>query len=98
MTKRGIIEEVLARCRGLSRRQSETSLNAMFNAMTHALARGERIEIRGFGTFDVRKRDAREGRNPRTGSPIKIKAKRIPFFRAGKELRQRVNGAPVRAS
>lgn len=95
MTKREIIEELFARCKGLSRRQSEASLNAMFNAMTYALARGERIEIRGFGTFDVRERDARDGRNPRTGTPIKIKAKKIPFFRAGKELRQRVNGTPL---
>ena len=65
----------------------------MFDAMVTVLARGERIEIRGFGSFGVKQRRAREGRNPRTGQPVAVQAKRIPFFRAGKELKVEVNGA-----
>lgn len=65
----------------------------MFDAMVTALARGERIEIRGFGSFGVKQRRAREGRNPRTGQPVTVEAKRIPFFRAGKELKVEVNDA-----
>lgn len=93
MTKRGIIEELLARHQGVSHRDSETIVNAMFEAMAEVLARGERIEIRGFGSFGVKQRGARHGRNPKTGEMIEVAAKRIPFFRAGKELRVEVNGA-----
>jgi integration host factor subunit beta len=93
MTKREIIEELLARRQGFSHRESETIVNAVFDAMSHALARGERIEIRGFGSFDVKQRRAREGRNPKTGEVVAVAAKRIPFFRAGKELKVEVNGA-----
>jgi len=93
MTKREIIEELLARRQGFSHRESETIVNAVFDAMSHALARGERIEIRGFGSFDVKQRRAREGRNPKTGEVVAVAAKRIPFFRAGMELKVEVNGA-----
>ena len=96
MTKRGIIEELLARQHGFSHRQSETIVNAMFDAMAGELSRGRRIEIRGFGSFGVKQRRAREGRNPKTGAVVKVDAKRIPFFRAGKELRIDVNGAATR--
>ncbi len=93
MTKRGIIEELLARHRNFSHRQSETIVNAMFDAMSNVLAGGKRIEIRGFGSFGVKTRRARQGRNPKTGEIVEVDAKRIPFFRAGKELRIEVNGA-----
>ena len=93
MTKRGIIDELLARHQHFSHRESETIVNAMFDAMAHALAGGERIEIRGFGSFGIKHRRARQGRNPKTGAMVKVAAKRIPFFRAGKELRIEVNGA-----
>jgi integration host factor subunit beta len=93
MTKRGIIEELLARHQNFSHRQSETIVNAMFDAMSNVLAGGRRIEIRGFGSFGVKQRRARQGRNPKTGEPVEVDAKRIPFFRAGKELRNEVNGA-----
>jgi len=93
MTKRGIVEELLARDRGFSHRESETIVNAMFDAMANSLARGDRIEIRGFGSFGVKQRRARQGRNPKTGEVVKVDAKRIPFFRAGKELRSEINGA-----
>jgi integration host factor beta subunit len=94
MTKRRIIEELLARRhQKITHRESETIVNAMFDEMAKALASGERIEIRGFGSFGVKKRRARQGRNPKTGAAVKVEAKRIPFFRAGKELKLDVNGA-----
>ena len=65
----------------------------MFEAMAEVLARGQRIEIRGFGSFGVKQRRARQGRNPKTGDVVEVAAKRIPFFRAGKDLRVEVNGA-----
>src|SRR5262249_37632658 len=85
MTKRGIIEELLARHQRFSHRQSETIVNAMFEEMAGVLAHGGRIEIRGFGSFGVKQRRARQGRNPRTGDMVDVIAKRVPFFRTGKE-------------
>jgi integration host factor subunit beta len=93
MTKRGIIEELLARQREFSHRQAETIINAMFEEMASVLARGGRIEIRGFGSFGVKQRRARQGRNPRTGDMVDVEAKRVPFFRTGKDLRAGLNGA-----
>ena len=93
MTKRGIIEELLARHQRFSHRQSETIVNAMFEEMAGVLAHGGRIEIRGFGSFGVKQRRARQGRNPRTGDMVSVVAKRVPFFRTGKELRVGLNGA-----
>jgi integration host factor subunit beta len=93
MTKRGVIEELMERRPGCTYRQSEAVVNAMFEAMTAALERGDRIEVRGFGSFGVKNRRARQGRNPKTGGLVEVAAKRIPFFRAGKELRVEVNGA-----
>ncbi len=91
MTKRRLIEELVVRCEELSHRDSEAVVNAMFDEMAQVLARGERIEIRGFGSFGVKQRRARQGRNPKTGETVAVAAKRIPFFRAGKELRAEVN-------
>jgi integration host factor subunit beta len=93
MTKREMIAELLVRRPSLSQRGAETATNAVFDAMTQALERGERIEIRGFGSFDLKRREARQGRNPKTAAMVQVKAKRIPFFRAAKELRAEVNGA-----
>lgn len=93
MTRRGLIEELLARSGGSSYRDAETIVNAIFTAMGAVLARGQRIEIRGFGSFAVKSRGARRGRNPKTGAAVAVDAKRVPFFRAGKELRAEVNGA-----
>lgn len=98
MTKRGIIEELLARHRKFSHRQSGTIVNAMFEEMASVLAHGGRIEIRGFGSFGVKQRRARQGRNPRTGGMVDVEAKRVPFFRAGKELRAGLNGAEQNAA
>jgi integration host factor subunit beta len=94
MTKREIIDELMARRSGTSYRASEIIVNAMFDAVSSGLVDGERIEIRGFGSFGVKYRRARHGRNPKTGVPVEVEAKRIPFFRAAKELRVRVNAPP----
>jgi nucleoid DNA-binding protein len=65
-------------------------INAVFSSLTAALVQGERIEVRGFGVFEVRQRQARQARNPRTGTVVVVAAKRTPFFKVGKELRARV--------
>ena len=69
----------------------EKIVSALFDEMTAALSRGERVELRGFGAFTVKQRQARAGRNPRTGEAVKVDQKAVPFFKAGKELRERVN-------
>ena len=95
MTKRDLIEEVAQQYPRFSRREAEVMVNAVFDSMTDALAKGERIEIRGFGSFMVKQRAAREGRNPRTGAVVSVAAKRVPLFKVGKELRLRVDGQPI---
>ena len=70
----------------------EQAVDAVLDEIAVALAQGGRVELRGFGAFSVRKRDARTGRNPRTGAAVKVSAKRVPFFKPGKELRLKVNG------
>lgn len=74
-------------------RDVEVIINTIFNSMTDALVRGDRIEIRGFGSFEVRTRKPRLGRNPKTGSSVNVSERKVPFFKVGKELRERVNGA-----
>ncbi len=69
----------------------ERIVAALFDEMTTALARGERVELRGFGAFTVKRRQARAGRNPRTGETVDVAQKSVPFFKAGKELRERIN-------
>lgn len=91
MTKRDLIEEVAEQYPRFSRREAEVMVNAVFDSMTDALVKGERIEIRGFGSFIIKYRPAREGRNPRTGSVVSVAAKRVPLFKVGKELRLRVD-------
>lgn len=71
----------------------EAIVGTIFNEITSALARGARVELRGFGAFTVKHRDARTGRNPRTGEAVPVEEKSVPFFKAGKELRERVNAA-----
>jgi len=70
----------------------EQAVDIVLDEVAQALASGGRVELRGFGAFSVRKRDARTGRNPRTGDTVKVSAKRVPFFKPGKELRLKVNG------
>jgi len=90
MTKRGIIEELLTRRPNLALWESEALVNATFDAMAGVLERGDRIEIRGFGSFGVKARGARQGRNPRTGAVVAVPAKAVAFFRGAKELRSAV--------
>ena len=92
MTKRDLIEEVAQHYPRFSRRDAEVMVNAVFDSMTEALAKSERIEIRGFGSFIVKQRNARDGRNPRTGEIVAVAAKKVPLFKVGKELRLRVDG------
>jgi integration host factor subunit beta len=94
MTKSGLIEKVAEQTPHISKKDTEVVVNTIFDAMTEALRRGERIEIRGFGSFQVKVREARDGRNPKTGEMVNIPAKRTPFFKVGKELKEMVDGAP----
>ena len=91
MTKRDLIEQIVELFPTYSRRDAEVIVNAVFDSMTEALCNGERIEIRGFGSFVVKDRRAREGRNPKTGEVVAVAAKRVPFFKVGKELKHRVD-------
>jgi integration host factor beta subunit len=93
MTKSGLIESVAEKTPHISKKDTEVVVNTIFDAMTDALRRGERIEIRGFGSFQVKVREARDGRNPKTGEMVNIPAKRTPFFKVGKELKEMVDGA-----
>jgi integration host factor subunit beta len=91
MTKSELIAELSAANPHLLSRDVELIVATVFNEITAALARGERVELRGFGAFTVKRRDARTGRNPRTGAAVPVDEKAVPFFKAGKELRERVN-------
>ena len=92
MTKSGLIEDVARRTPHISKKDTEVVVNTIFDSMIEALKDGDRIEIRGFGSFQVKVREAREGRNPKTGEPVHISAKRTPFFKVGKELKEMVDG------
>ncbi len=91
MTKSELIEH-LASHAGLTKGHAESVVNAIFDSMLEALSRGEGIEIRGFGSFTVRQYKSYPGRNPRTGETVHVAPKRLPYFKVGKELRERVNG------
>lgn len=90
MNKSDLILEV-ARLAGIDRRVSEAVVTAVFEQITEALAKGDRVELRGLGTFEVRRRPARVGRNPKTGASVQVPARKVPFFRMGKELRAILN-------
>lgn len=76
----------------LFQRDVERIVNTVFEEITSAMARGDRVELRGFGAFSVKQRDARMGRNPRTGESVEVEEKYVPFFKTGKLLRDRLNG------
>ena len=90
MNKSDLILEV-ARLAGIDRRVGGTVVTAVFEQITEALAKGDRVELRGLGTFEVRRRPARVGRNPKTGASVQVPARKVPFFRMGKELRAILN-------
>jgi len=90
MTKKDLIDLLARKIEGLSRKEAEAVLNTVFDSMADSLAEGEKIEIRGFGSFTVRERKAREGRNPRTGEKVQVPARKVPAFKPGKELKKKV--------
>jgi integration host factor subunit beta len=90
MTKSDLIEKVAAQL-SLPKGKAELIINCIFDSMEESLKAGHRIEIRGLGSFEIRRYKAYEGRNPRTGDPVGVNPKRLPFFKVGKELKERVN-------
>jgi len=80
----------------LYQRDAEILVNAILDEIIDALSRGDRVELRGFGTFSIKERDARQGRNPRTGEKVAVTGKVVPYFKSGKEMRDRLNVAPVK--
>jgi integration host factor subunit beta len=97
LTKADLIEEVLSLTE-LPRKESETIVETIFDRIIAALQKGEKIEIRGFGSFRTRQRRGRVGRNPKTGAKVEVPAKKIPFFKPSKELKDFVNSAEAQAS
>ncbi|GAM07980.1 integration host factor subunit beta [Geobacter sp. OR-1] len=93
MTKSELVDKLAEKNGSLTRKESETIVNLIFDSMGDALRCGEKVEIRGFGSFTVRERGAREARNPKSGEIVDIPAKKVPFFKTGKELRERVDAA-----
>ena len=90
MTKAELVEEVSGKT-GLPKKQAEIVVNTVFESIVETLKTGEKIELRGFGSFRIRQRDSRMGRNPKTGEKVDVPAKRIPYFKPGKELRELLN-------
>ena len=93
MTKAELITQLTDEIPALTRRQVEVVVNTIFDSMRNALTRGDKIEIRGFGSFKLRARRMKEGRNPKTGEAVLVPPKKVPFFKVGKELRHMVNGS-----
>ena len=92
VTKADLVEEVV-RVTELPRKESEAVVETIFGSIIGALQGGDRIEIRGFGSFRTRQRSGRTGRNPKTGAKVEVPSKRIPFFKPSKKLKDRVNGS-----
>ncbi|MBI1273581.1 MAG: integration host factor subunit beta [Alphaproteobacteria bacterium] len=92
MTKSDLILRLAERHPHLLQRDIERIVGTVFNEITNALSRGDRVELRGFGAFSVKRREARQGRNPRTGDAVQVAEKCVPFFKTGKQLRDRLNG------
>lgn len=93
MIKSELIDRLAAENTHLTHAEVERVVNVVLGQMTDTLAGGGRVELRGFGAFSVRARPARAGRNPRTGDPVEVPAKSVPFFKSGKELRERLNAS-----
>lgn len=91
MIKSELIQQISQKNPHLYHRDVERIINTVFDKIVEALGNGDRVELRGFGAFSVKDRQARDGRNPRTGASVQVDAKRVPFFKTGKELRERLN-------
>ena len=98
MIKSELIEEIAKKNPNLYQRDVEQIVNTVLDVITGALVKGQRVELRGFGTFSVKDRPARKGRNPRTGEMVNVPAKRLPAFKAGKELKERINSKSKKAA
>jgi len=92
MTKAELVEEV-SRVSDLTKKHAEVIVDTVFKSIIDALHRGEKIELRGFGSFRLRKRESRKGRNPKTGDKVDVPPKRVPYFKPGKELKDLINRA-----
>lgn len=91
MTKSELIQRIAEMNPHLYHRDVERIVSTIFEEIAEALSRGDRVELRGFGAFSTKKRDARVGRNPRTGEAVQVEAKSVPYFKTGKQLRERLN-------
>ena len=91
MIKSELVQKIAEKNPHLYQRDIEKIVNAILDEVTNALASGNRVELRGFGAFSVKRRDARLGRNPRTGAHVDVNEKAVPFFKTGKEMRERLN-------
>jgi integration host factor subunit beta len=92
MIRSELIQKIADENPHLYQRDVERLVNTIFEEIIAAMARGDRVELRGFGAFSVKKREARIGRNPRTGEAVAVEEKHVPFFKTGKALRERLNG------
>ena len=90
MTKAELVERVANQIH-LTKKQTEVVVNTVFSSITESLSEGKKVELRGFGSFRIRQRNARTGRNPKSGQKVEVPSKKVPFFKAGKELRQLVD-------
>src|SRR5439155_24792389 len=97
MIRSELVQKLCTDFPALTQREVEGVVSAIFDSITDQLARGGRVELRGFGAFSTRERDARIGRNPRTGEAVSVNAKRVPYFKPGKEMRERLNLQEVTA-
>jgi len=91
MTKSALIEKIAGNVEGLTKKQTELVVETIFDSIKEALAKGDKVEIRGFGNFKLRSRKARKARNPKTGEAVEVAPKHVPYFKVGKELREMIN-------
>jgi integration host factor subunit beta len=94
MIKSELVQRIASQNPHLYQRDVENIINAILNEVTAAMSKGDRVELRGFGAFSVKHRPARTGRNPRTGEHVSVAQKSVPFFKTGKEMRERLNKTP----
>ena len=96
LTKAALVEEV-AHVADLTKKHAETIVDTVFGSIVEALHRGEKVELRGFGSFRLRRREPHRGRNPRTGDRVDVPSKRVAYFKPGKELKELINREPAQA-
>jgi len=91
MTKAELTEALVEKIDRITKKEAELIVNVVLKSISDSLASGDKVELRGFGSFKIKERRSREGRNPKTGEKVFVEAKKVPYFKAGKELRERVN-------